>query len=390
MYTERFGVGVRESHVLDIDPANERATSSWTSLGPTRCRTTRSTASSSPRRCSTSTTCGPPCPMPIASCARAACSSAPCPASRESSLDAWRTSAGDSRPRRAGVSSGRRSKTATCHRVAWQRAHLDRLPGGHRPAGASQGPAPPLRRVLPPDSDHPGGEGGPMHRLERLAGERWDAPRKAQEPDHSPAIACSRPNEAAERYLGRRPRKPDRPLLHRALPRPRTGKPSGEACSRSSSRCTPSASASGCASATCSTSTRRTQRATIIADLARADVGARRLLRLLHPHPDAAVRLRPAGGRVPLPSHPAAGRRAARAPCRRCRGSTPARLENEYWRFTAASCKRLFGEAFDGGDVVVELARQRPRLCRLPRRDRCGGARGAATRSQRRILPAAS
>jgi SAM-dependent methyltransferase len=28
-------------------------------------------------------------------------------------------------------------------------------------------------------------------------------------------------------------------------------------------------------------------------------------------------------------------------------------LENEYWRFTAASCRRLFGEAFDGGEIAV-------------------------------------
>ncbi|HEX5467803.1 MAG TPA: methyltransferase domain-containing protein [Gaiellaceae bacterium] len=28
-------------------------------------------------------------------------------------------------------------------------------------------------------------------------------------------------------------------------------------------------------------------------------------------------------------------------------------LENEYWRFTSASCAALFGEAFPGGEVVV-------------------------------------
>ena len=31
----------------------------------------------------------------------------------------------------------------------------------------------------------------------------------------------------------------------------------------------------------------------------------------------------------------------------------PGALEREYWRFTAASCRRLFGEAFEGGDVRV-------------------------------------
>jgi SAM-dependent methyltransferase len=32
----------------------------------------------------------------------------------------------------------------------------------------------------------------------------------------------------------------------------------------------------------------------------------------------------------------------------------PGSLENEYWRFTAASCRRLFGDAFAGGRVAVE------------------------------------
>ena len=32
----------------------------------------------------------------------------------------------------------------------------------------------------------------------------------------------------------------------------------------------------------------------------------------------------------------------------------PGSLENEYWRFTAASCARLFEEAFEGGNVVVK------------------------------------
>jgi SAM-dependent methyltransferase len=31
----------------------------------------------------------------------------------------------------------------------------------------------------------------------------------------------------------------------------------------------------------------------------------------------------------------------------------PGCLENEYWRFTAASCRRLFGDAFGGGRVAV-------------------------------------
>jgi SAM-dependent methyltransferase len=32
----------------------------------------------------------------------------------------------------------------------------------------------------------------------------------------------------------------------------------------------------------------------------------------------------------------------------------PGSLENEYWRFTAASCRRLFGDAFGDGEVEVE------------------------------------
>ena len=66
----------------------------------------------------------------------------------------------------------------------------------------------------------------------------------------------------------------------------------------------------------------------------------------------------------------------------------PGAVENEYWRFTAASCNRLFGEAFDGGDVVVTSHGNVLACVASPRRDRCGGARGAATRS-RRILPTA-
>ncbi len=33
-------------------------------------------------------------------------------------------------------------------------------------------------------------------------------------------------------------------------------------------------------------------------------------------------------------------------------GIDPGSLENEYWRFTAASCSRLFGDAFDGAVAV--------------------------------------
>ena len=69
-------------------------------------------------------------------------------------------------------------------------------------------------------------------------------------------------------------------------------------------------------------------------------------------------------------------------------GIDPGSLENEYWRFTAASCSRLFGDAFDGGRGS-QIARQRPQLCILPGGDRGRGAPGTAAQSRRRLLPAA-
>jgi SAM-dependent methyltransferase len=94
------------------------------------------------------------------------------------------------------------------------------------------------------------------------------------------------------------------------------------------------------------------ERATIVADLARADRVAddsfdcfilTQTLQFVYDLPAAIAHchriIRPGG--VLLSTVPAVSR------------IEPGSLEHEYWRFTTASCRRLFSEAFGAGNVTV-------------------------------------
>ena len=105
------------------------------------------------------------------------------------------------------------------------------------------------------------------------------------------------------------------------------------------------------------------ERADIVADLARADAVPADsfdcfiLLQTLHYVYDARAAishahriLRPGG--VLLCTVPCVSR------------IEPGSLDHEYWRFTPASCSRLFGDAFGHDNVVVRPAWQRAHLDR--------------------------